>query len=173
MGPGGSIAPPNEKEEDMESVTLASALETEHREIDGGIEAFTAGLAAGKNDPAPLVRAIAGLRRHIYLEEEFLFPPLRDAGMAIQLFVMLRQHGELWTSMDALEGLLAGTAQPDALTAACTELLALLDRHNTKEEPIIYPQADKVLTESASTELSAFLASGRMPEGWVCEKARA
>ena len=58
MGPGGAIPPPNEKEENMESVTLASALETEHREIDGGIEAFTAGLAAGKNDPAPLVRAI-------------------------------------------------------------------------------------------------------------------
>ena len=157
----------------MESVTLASALETEHREIDGGIEAFTAGLAAGTNDPAPLVRALAGLRRHIYLEEEFLFPPLRAAGMTIQLFVMLRQHGELWASMDALDGLLAGAAGPDALNAACSELLALLDRHNTKEDPIIYPQADKVLTESANTELHSFLASGQMPEGWVCEKARA
>ena len=159
----------------MESETLGAALEREHREIDGGIEAFVAGLPAGKSETEPLVRAMDGLRRHIYLEEEFLFPPLRAAGMMVPLFVMVRQHGELWDAMHALDALLAADADADAdaLLEACRGLRDLLDQHNSREEPIIYPQADKVLTGTASAELSAFLESGRMPEGWSCAKAAA
>ena len=157
----------------MESETLGAALEREHREIDGGIEAFIESLPAGKAEPEPLVRSMDGLRRHIYLEEEFLFPPLRAAGMMVPLFVMMRQHGELWDAMRALDTLLAANTDADALLESCRGLLDLLDQHNSKEEPIIYPQADKVLTETASAELSAFLETGRMPQGWTCEKAAA
>lgn len=155
----------------MESETLGAALEREHREIDGGIEAFIEGLPAGKAETEPLVRAMDGLRRHIYLEEEFLFPPLRAAGMMVPLFVMVRQHGELWDAMRALDALLAANADADTLREACRGLLDLLDQHNSKEEPIIYPQADKKLDAAASAQLSAFLEAGRMPEGWTCEKA--
>jgi regulator of cell morphogenesis and NO signaling len=171
MGTAG-YSPVNEEEEQMEGVTLATALEREHREIDGGIEAYTAGLAEGKNDTAPLLRAMDGLRRHIYLEEEFLFPPLRAGGLMVQLFVMVREHGDLWKTMEALDSSLAAGAASDALLELCTTLLAQLNKHNTKEEPIIYPQADTVLSGEASAQLKAFLDSGRMPEGWVCEKAR-
>lgn len=156
----------------MESNTLGGALEREHREIDGGIEAFTAGLSGGGTDTEPLVHAMAGLRRHIYLEEEFLFPPLKAAGMTMPIFVMLREHGELWASMDALDALLADGADSEAMLDACRELLAQLERHNSKEEPIIYTQADSVLAAGAGAELAAFLDAGRMPQGWVCERAR-
>ncbi|MEO7123284.1 MAG: hemerythrin domain-containing protein [Lacisediminihabitans sp.] len=153
------------------SETLGAALEREHREIDGGIEAFIESLPAGKNEPAQLVGAMSGLRRHIYLEEEFLFPPLRAAGMMVPLFVMLRQHGELWQAMDALSALLDSDSDADALEASCRTLLDLLDEHNSKEEPIIYPQADKILTADASAELTGFLATSTLPEGWTCAKA--
>ena len=53
-----------------------------------------------------------------------------------------------------------------------TELAAQLERHNTKEEPILYPQADLVLSAAATVELREFLASGRMPDGWVCQRAQ-
>ena len=158
------------KEENM-SETLGAALEREHREIDGGIEAFIDGLPDGRGESEPLLRSISGLRRHIYLEEEFLFPPLRAGGMMVPLFVMVRQHGELWNAMDALSTLLDSEADADALLASCRTLLDLLDQHNSKEEPIIYPQADTILTADASEELTAFLAAGTMPEGWTCEKA--
>jgi len=153
------------------SETLGAALEREHREIDGGIEAFIDALPDGRSETEPLLRSISGLRRHIYLEEEFLFPPLRAGGMMVPLFVMVRQHGELWNAMDALSALLDSDADADALLASCRALLDLLDQHNSKEEPIIYPQADKILTADASEELTAFLAAGTMPEGWTCEKA--
>jgi hemerythrin-like domain-containing protein len=155
----------------MAEGTLAQALEREHRDIDGGIEEYTSALSNGGSDREPLLRAMNGLRRHISLEEEFLFPPLKEAGMTMPIFVMLREHGELWDAMDAIDALLASDTASEGLQNACRELLARLDSHNSKEEPIIYPQADAVLDPEANARLHAFLDEGRMPEGWRCEKA--
>jgi hypothetical protein len=157
--------------EDEPATTLGAALEREHRDIDGGIEDFIAHSTDGVGDPAPLVRAMAGLRRHIYLEEEFLFPPLKAAGMMMPIFVMLREHGGLWNTMDALEARLGEAATDDSVVNACRDLLALLDAHNSKEEPIIYTQADGILSAEASNELREFLADGRTPDGWTCAQA--
>jgi len=157
--------------------TLSAALEREHHEIDGGIEEYAAALASddgdGTQDPAPLLRAMAALRRHIYLEEEFIFPPLKDAGMMMPVFVMLREHGEIWDGMDALDAMLASDADHETQLQACRELLAQLESHNMKEEPVIYPQADAMLSAEATERLHAFLATGEMPDGWRCEKASA
>ncbi|MFC0865361.1 hemerythrin domain-containing protein [Sphaerimonospora cavernae] len=157
----------------MESGTLSSALEREHREIDEGIETFVEGLAEGGEDTTPLKRAMEGLRRHIYLEEEFLFPPLREAGMMAPVFVMLREHGEIWQTMDRLDAEMGKGVAADPLRGLCAELLGRLEQHNSKEEPIIYPQADAVLTPEATDHLQSFIASGRIPEGWVCQRAQA
>jgi len=167
--------PTNDPREDgagMTEGTLSAALEREHREIDAGVDAFRAGLARGETTAEPLLQAMAALRRHIYLEEEFVFPPLRAAGMVPPIFVMLREHGELWTTMDTLEGQLAQDPAGDAATATCQMLTVQLQTHNDKEEPIIYPQVDSTLEPQAREQLSAFLESGAMPEGWVAERAR-
>lgn len=156
----------------MAAGQLSDALEREHHEIDAGIEEFTAGLESGDPTTEPLLRAMAALRRHIYLEEEFVFPPLRAAGMVPPVFVMLREHGEIWTTMDALEASLAGDLGGEAVLATCRALLGQLEAHNAKEEPIIYPQADAVLDPDAQAQLMAFLESGEMPGGWVAERAR-
>ncbi|MCC6375692.1 MAG: hemerythrin domain-containing protein [Microbacteriaceae bacterium] len=155
----------------MTEGTLAAALEQEHREIDGGIEEYTAALGRGEADPTPLKRAMAGLRRHIYLEEEILFPPLKKGGGVMAIFVMLKEHGEIWDAMDALDSMLDGTDTSDEKLDACRELLSKLDNHNSKEEPIIYPQADNALDAESSSRLRAFLAEGKLPDGWRCEKA--
>lgn len=154
------------------SETVASALEREHREIDGAIEQYLVGAGSGVQPTEPLTRALAGLRRHIYLEEEFLFPPLRAAGMMMPIFVMLREHGELWHALDDIDQMLTDFTAEAKISSACRELLLMLDKHNTKEEPVIYSQVDSTLTVEASGELSAFLASGEMPHGWVCHGAR-
>lgn len=158
----------------MNGESLAVALEREHREIDGGIEEFATGMAAGEPGTRPLVRAMEALRRHIYLEEVFLFPPLAQGGMAMPVMVMKREHGQLWDAMDALDRMLADgpdIAGRDKAVASCRDLLGLLDRHNSKEEPVIYPQADAALPPESAAQLHEFLAGGRVPEGWVCEQA--
>jgi hemerythrin-like domain-containing protein len=155
----------------METETLAAALEREHHEIDRGVEAFL----ADPDETAPLTAAMEALRRHIFLEEEFLFPPLRDAGLFAPIFVMLREHGEIWRTMRELDEGLAAGADVDALTGVCRTLLTQLERHNAKEEPIIYPQADSELTPIARASLHAFLKTAPpapMPDGWVCTGAQ-
>jgi iron-sulfur cluster repair protein YtfE (RIC family) len=149
---------------------LSVLLEREHHEIDAGVEAFLEGLSHGETRTEDLTRAVDALRRHIYLEEEFLFPPLRAAGVLPPVLVMLREHGEIWRSLDAI---LAMDPDADGVGGRerCGELLSQLASHNAKEEPIIYPQGDAVLTEEATGELREFISSGQMPEGWVCAQA--
>jgi len=151
------------------ATTLTEALTHEHREIDEGIEAYLGGAGT-----TPLLDAITELRRHIYLEEELMFPPLRQAGLMMPVMVMLREHGEIWRLMDEVIALAdAGdAADPDAAGARCRDLLALLGQHNVKEEPIIYPQADAGLPADVTDRVHDLLESGTMPPGWVCEAAR-
>lgn len=155
----------------METETLGAALEREHREIDRAIESYLAGDADGARRQQPLRDAVHALRRHIFLEEEFLFPPLHAGGFVAPIFVMLREHGELWRAMDSIDRVLAADAADEPATGECKWLLAQLEKHNSKEEAILYPEADEVLGAPASRKLRTFLESGRMPDGWVCARA--
>ena len=151
-------------------MTLASALEREHREIDQALESYLASPDDHAGRVESLTQTMTALRRHIYLEEEFLFPPLRDAGFVAPVFVMLREHGELWDTMASIDRELA--EDPAEVPGRCKWLLAQLAKHNAKEEPILYSQADAVLDDVAADQLRTFLESGQMPQGWVCERAR-
>lgn len=154
--------------------SLASALEREHRQIDEGVESFVAD-ASSSRALEQLSRAIAALRRHIYLEEEVLFPALRgdvESGLMAPIFVMLREHARLWSTMDELEHeAAAASASPDVMHL-CHQLLVQLQHHNLKEERILYPEADRSLPPTAAARLAELLESGRLPDGWVCIRAR-
>lgn len=154
-----------------EGFDLAALLTREHHDIDGGIERYLENLRTSNvADATPLLDAMAALRRHIYLEEEFVFPALASGGLGIPIQVMLREHGAIWRAMDALETRLAD-AEPARLKDDCLELLRLLESHNAKEEPVIYPRAQPALGPEEQAELATFLASGQMPSGWVCRTA--
>lgn len=153
---------------DSGTAVLAQALEREHRQIDGGIERFIDLLEkSGAHVPVLLDAALGGLRRHIYVEEEFLFPALREAGMVMPILVMQREHGQLWDSIDLVERLQAENVESREVVEACRTLLAQLETHNAKEEPVIYGQADRVLSARASAALRRFLDSGPLPDTWV------
>jgi iron-sulfur cluster repair protein YtfE (RIC family) len=154
----------------MEIESLAAALEREHHEIDEGIDAFVADPSA-ESGRQPLRQAIRALRRHIYLEEEFLFPPLREAGLVAPIFVMLREHGQMWNTLDVLERELETGATPATVLTLCRQLMVQLQHHNPKEERVLYPQADHVLSAPATARLREFLDQGELPAGWVCAKA--
>jgi iron-sulfur cluster repair protein YtfE (RIC family) len=155
----------------MAGEVLSVVLEREHLEIDRGVDAFIATLEAGRAQPELLGAALAALRRHIYLEETFLFPPIREAGMMMPIFVMMREHGQLWRTMGALTDLNVDRADNEQLRDTCHRLLRELEQHNCKEEPIIYSHADSDLPAQVSAELAWFIESGRVPDGWVCQQA--
>lgn len=156
----------------MREQTVAAALEAEHHEIDRGLSAFDQHLASGSWNAEPLHRAADALRRHIYLEEEFLFPALRELGLIAPVAVMLREHGEIWLALDAVER--AAAEETDAASAQhlYTQLSNLLTAHNDKEEVILYPAADNVLDAAELARLKDLITSGTLPPGWVCEHAR-
>jgi iron-sulfur cluster repair protein YtfE (RIC family) len=158
----------------MSSGSLAAALEREHRQIDEGIEGFAADPSSPKA-PELLAEAIVALRRHIYLEEEVLFPALNgngDSGLMAPIFVMLSEHAQLWHTLDDLERDLAADGATPGTLNLCHQLLVQLQHHNLKEERILYPEADRALPSSTVARLAHFLESGRLPDGWVCFKAR-
>lgn len=149
---------------------LSTLLEREHRQIDAGIEEFIDGPPKEESSGQEAMRAIDALRRHIYLEEEFLFPPLRASGLIPPVLVMLREHGQIWRLLDEVAALI-GEGDRDGARKRCIELLAQLAAHNGKEEPIIYPRGDAVLPQETATELRRFIDSGVLPPDWVCAQA--
>ncbi|AYE98660.1 hemerythrin domain-containing protein [Mycobacterium paragordonae] len=155
----------------MSSPSLSAELTREHREIDAALQAFIEKLDCGSVQTESLTGTLEALRRHIYLEEVFLFPPLRDAGVVMPIFVMMREHGQLWQTMDALTDLLADGHDYSRLRDMSIKLLDQLLQHNSKEEPVIYPNADTELPPHTSAELTRFIVTGRAPEGWVCQQA--
>jgi regulator of cell morphogenesis and NO signaling len=158
---------------EMTTDSLAAALEREHHGIDAGIEEFLTARKQGHHQVEPLRLASAALRRHIFLEEEFVFPSLREAGLVAPIFVMLREHGEIWDTLDAIDAQLGREADAWTTSAICHLLLDQLKRHNDKEEPIVYSQIAVALSEPAESKLRAFLDAGRMPPAWRCRQAGA
>lgn len=155
----------------MSEGTLSAALEAEHREIDAGIAEYAQSAEAGTPKIEPVLRAIGSLRRHIYLEEEMVFPALREAGLMAPVFVMVREHGEIWRAMDGLEKAVATDPAGTAAADVCGELVKVIEAHNMKEEMILYPQTDTIVTGEARAALDDFLATGKMPDGWTCQAA--
>jgi hypothetical protein len=150
--------------------TLAEALEKEHQDIDAGIAAFSTGLAGGQPPVDTMLAALTAHRRHIYLEETMLFPPLRAGGLFAAILVMLREHGQMWQIMDELQPLVEAGGSDSKVPELCEKFVALIAAHNLKEEATIYSKADEVLSAPASDDLRAFMQTGTMPDGWVCEK---
>lgn len=157
--PSGDVAAP-----------LSGALAREHRVIDDVIVAVVHGDDAQGRTTDDLVAALGVLRRHIYAEEEIVFPPLRDAGLVGPILVMLREHAEMWQLLDQLDTLIAAGTADGEVRETCARLLDLLQRHNPKEETILYPQADELLGPIAAAGLRRFLAAGDVPIDWQCHR---
>jgi len=149
--------------------SLRDALERDHREVDDALEGYANGSASGTWAQLGLKRAEEGLRRHIYAEEELLFPPLRQAGMTGPILVMLREHGRMWPVLDTLAHELREGVSDDVLRATCRQLLILLQHHNPKEEQILYPQVDQLLDVDAIVAVREFLDAGQIPADWTCQ----
>jgi regulator of cell morphogenesis and NO signaling len=152
--------------------SLRDALERDHREVDDAVEGYTNGSASGTRARLDLERATKELRRHIYVEEELLFPPLRQAGLLGPILVMLREHGQMWPILDALDQGLAAGVEDHVLRTTCRDLSILLQQHNPKEEQILYPQVDRVVGADAGIDVREFLDAGQLPVDWMCQYLR-
>jgi regulator of cell morphogenesis and NO signaling len=76
-------------------------------------------------------------------------------------------HVRIWDILGLLELELADGTDDAALRKSCRTLMVALHHHNPREERILYPSAEHVLTAAAGAELTSFLAAGQLPDGWV------
>lgn len=151
----------------MNTATPGQLLEQEHRRIDAGI----LGILDGSGGQGGLADALALLQRHIFVEERLLFPPLEERGLGMPVFVMKREHGQMWPMLQRLLAAGATTGEVAALQADCRNLHMLLQIHNTKEEQILYSAADRIAAQDPGSLSCARLQAAQMPAGWRCALA--
>jgi len=127
---------------------LAESLSENHRYCDRLFEvAFEAAAAADWETFKRRVAALAvALELHIAFEEGELFPAFEEASGLREgpTQVMRAEHAEMRELLDVL-----GAAQPRLDPAGCCaeleHLRAILQKHNLKEEAVLYPACDRLL----------------------------
>jgi len=129
--------------------TVHDALSWDHDRLDALEDgAFAAHNRGEASEAQVLYSAFAfGLRRHIRFEEEILFPEFEiwagDSTMG-PTAVMRQEHQEILSLLARLEG--AWKEAPTQVESFRQSLRALLADHNLKEEEIVYPVTDRVLS---------------------------
>ncbi|MFC1702769.1 hemerythrin domain-containing protein, partial [Pseudomonadota bacterium] len=92
----------------------------------------------------------AGMRRHIAMEEEVLFPALESAtsmGGSGPTAMMRMEHQQMRGLLDQIESAMESGDAEQAMDIGDT-LLMLVQQHNIKEEGMLYPMAENVLAGS-------------------------
>ena len=136
---------------------VTEALEWDHDRLDALESGAFAARAAG--DLALATRLFGdfarGLRRHIAFEEKLLFPAFEsraDApGLCGPTFVMRQEHREIEQRLHDME--CRFTTLEDSLSGARHVFQDLMHEHNVKEERVLYPTTDRLLTAEERDEL--------------------
>lgn len=151
-------------------LSVGEVLERDHHRIDGYFEAFAKSLREdGQINTEAFATGAAGLGHHIYVEEVLHFPAMKAGGLMGPVLVMLREHGQLWDRMDEIAGQLEAGAARSEIAPVWKALEDGLEAHNDKEEKILYPAGDDLLTDDLGEEILTTLADPNIPEGWTCE----
>lgn len=132
--------------------TITGYLQTDHRRLDGIYERFQSAVHAQRWDEAAAdFREFSlGLRRHIRVEEEILFPVFEEkTGMhdSGPTFVMRMEHTEIKSLLDRILGSTEGR-DAAGVSSGSSSLMSILMDHNMKEEHILYPESDAFLSEA-------------------------
>ena len=92
----------------------------------------------------------AGLRRHIAMEEEVIFPAFESAagmGGGGPTAVMRVEHQQMIGLLDQIDAAMESGDSEHALDTG-DALLMLTQQHNIKEESMFYPVAENILAEN-------------------------
>jgi hemerythrin-like domain-containing protein len=97
-------------------------------------------------------RFVDGMEQHLQAEEQLLFPAFEEAsGMSEgPTSVMRHEHQQMRALFEQMGEALAAQNSDDYLGASET-LLILMQQHNAKEEQILYPMLDQMLSPQADS----------------------
>lgn len=122
--------------------TIGEALQADHLRLDRLLDLATHVAATGTPAAEVLEDFCWGLRRHIRIEEQRLFPLFLEAGgPEPPTQVMALEHREIERELQRLEN---GSESVKSTLAA---LRNVLEQHNFKEEGVLYPMLNEALVE--------------------------
>lgn len=149
-----AVKPAVEQENFMTNINIANGLasffEQDHRDCDSGWAKLEELLDSADIETVRPVweKYDKRMRRHLAMEEEILFPAFDvRSGMGGRgpTAVMKMEHQQMRGLLDQIgEAVDAGDAQ-EALDIGDT-LLMLIQQHNVKEEGMLYPMAENMLS---------------------------
>lgn len=151
---------------------ITELLEWEHEWIDARFRRFQEALAKGRIEAAPLEEAVEALHRHMYVEEDILFPAVEAHGLTGPTAVMAEEHGEICRLLGEIQGQVQAGAEPQEVLGTFRALHQVLGEHNVKEEQVLYPTSDRVLGQENPEQMTRRLREARAPEGWTCRAHR-
>lgn len=140
--------------------TISAFFQNDHREIDAILERVAFGY------PPEALEAFQEfherLERHIHWEEGILFPAVASKAPPLAMGpirVMKMEHEEIRKhKAAALDALKKGDGE--SARTHSDAMLGVLKEHNAKEEQVLYPACDQLLS---SAETQAILAEVRNP----------
>ncbi len=151
------------EEERRPSVMLASV----HRRIDQALRDLCASEAAFPVMKERMADVTSDLKRHLYVDEEFLFPLLEPGPMASRVAAAIAAHGELCEAMRKLE---ASRTEAN-LKEEASRLLGMLHDHEFQEEFVLYQALDELVDRPDFPDLER-LAREALPANWRCRAER-
>jgi iron-sulfur cluster repair protein YtfE (RIC family) len=136
--------------------TITDYMRAEHARLDGLLGDVCRLVDEQSLDQAATAFRLfaAGLRRHIRVEEELIFPlmlPLRSHERWGPTFVMRMEHIEILEIIVEMEAALDGDLR--TFTGWLNRLRAVLHTHEVKESQVLFPAAD----DRVDDELRAIL----------------
>lgn len=154
----------------MTTPLITRYYEDDHDRLDGLFKQYQASKAADLPQAQESFRQFkAGLERHIVWEEEILFPQfeektgMRDTGPTE---VMRIEHREIKRLLGVIhEKIEKANADTDLEDGA---LLSTLGAHNEKEEQILYPAIDQMLSEQERGGVFSAMEHVGQPTGCGC-----
>lgn len=151
---------------------ITELLGREHQWIDERLQQFRQALEAGQIQIAPLEEAAEALHRHMYVEEDILFPAVEAHGLTGPTAVMAEDHGEICRLLGEIKGQIQAGAEPKAILETFWALHHALQAHNVKEEQVLYPTSDRVLGQEDPEQIVQQLREAQAPGGWTCRAHR-
>ena len=142
----------------MEDENVEYFMTKDHQDTNEILDTVLKDSIKGVVDSESIAKVTEMLRRHIYIEEEILFPTLpSDNDKDIEFLEV--QHGEVFRFLKSLNS----NNNADLIKDISKKLLDLLIEHNAFEESFIYGNFEKLD--------AAFIEKITFPVGWKCRYA--
>jgi uncharacterized protein (DUF2249 family)/tellurite resistance-related uncharacterized protein/hemerythrin-like domain-containing protein len=117
--------------------TIGEVLQADHGRLDALLDEAIRRVAAGEPAGAALSDFCWGVRRHLRIEEQRLFPLfLEVGGPELPTQVMVSEHRDIERQLQQIEN------DPTVDEAMLKLLRHTIDHHSFKEEGVLYPMLD-------------------------------